>query len=659
MTGNGSYPYDISVIVPVYNAAEHLSRCVASLDAQAMPQDRFEVVLVNDGSTDSSLEVCQDIALQRPNYVVIDQENQGVSVARNRGISAAHGRYLMFLDPDDELTDPSIEALVDAFEHMGSQVDLLTYPLSYHEASSGYVHQHKRQTWLTKTGVYDLNEFPFIVQTTVNVCVRNQGEETPRFDESLRLCEDQRFNTDILAAKAAIGYCAEATYVYWRYDGTSAATRHLSRDTFDGIVRNYEHFIDLAEAHDAFARYAYALVIYDTSWRIRQHELLPHNVDDETRILCQQRMDDVLARIPRDSWLESPYLSDTLRIYQLRRCGRLGEVEGTSYDAKGASLHLKGGEDLHVDSPSVVIDWLLRKPDCVTMKGYVYGPSLAFEDKPFLSVTVDGKTSAADLRPSRCDDEHTGVSLTKAWRFETPLPPMEKTYDVGFALRLGGNEVPAIKLVFDLQRCNGRFIGAKKREFRDRRASIEGQILHVGTIKDLPRGLMPLVMKYLHLRNRVPKGWCDVGLIKALRRELPSVTRRLKGKTIWLYIDAMDECDATLALQAITRDLVDASDGIERVYARMRGGECQESPDAEGVPTILNNHDCLINLLRAERIITSSDSLKSILPYGKAVWDRVADFTVAQIYELVADSYQHLGDSIIDVVIPIKEITNE
>lgn len=634
MSAMGTFPYDMTVIVPVYNAEAYLLRCVASLDAQTMPQDRIEVVLVNDGSRDNSPELCKEVVAARPNYMLIDQENQGVSSARNAGIGAARGRYLMFLDPDDELTSPSIAALVETFDQMGEQVDLLTFPLSYHEASSGYVHQHKRQTWLTKTGVYDLNEFPFIAQTTVNVCVRNQGKETPRFDESLRLCEDQRFNTDILASKAAIGYCAEATYVYWRYDGTSAATRHLSKEAFAGIVHNYGHFIDLAEEHVRFARYAYALVIYDTSWRIRQHELLPHDVDDAARAQCQQQMDEVLARIPRRAWLESPYLSDTMRIYQLRRYERLGTVEDVSYNENGTTLRMDDGEELQLEPPSVVIDWLLRRPDHTILKGFVYGPSCFMEGKPSLSITVKGKAENLELVPSRCDDEHTGISFTKAWRFEATLPPMTKSFDVTFGLSFGERDVPSIKLAFDLQRCNGRLIDSKKREFRDRRAIIKGQALHVGTIKDLPAWTMPIARLAMQRREEKRPGNYDHELVASLRARLPKAVAGARRHCVWLYDGGSHGTEEELS------QLLEAYPVPQGVVACCVVDSAEETRRVQTLgyePVQRDSFEHLVAFLIAKVVITAVEDMSNLRPYGNAVFDRVSDYARKQRFVLLSE----------------------
>lgn len=106
---------DVSVIVPVYNAASFLEQCIGSLATQRT-QRRFEIIAVNDGSTDNSAEVLQALSEKYTRLKIIAQENGGISAARNTGIENACGRYLSFVDNDDFVAPGFIDTLVDAAE---------------------------------------------------------------------------------------------------------------------------------------------------------------------------------------------------------------------------------------------------------------------------------------------------------------------------------------------------------------------------------------------------------------------------------------------------------------------------------------------------------------------------------------------------------------
>ena len=93
----------ISVIVPVYNVEKFLSTCLESILDQGLSEQEYEIILINDGSIDGSLAICNLYAKAHSNIHVYSQENQGVSLARNLGMSKARGEWVMFLDSDDYL----------------------------------------------------------------------------------------------------------------------------------------------------------------------------------------------------------------------------------------------------------------------------------------------------------------------------------------------------------------------------------------------------------------------------------------------------------------------------------------------------------------------------------------------------------------------------
>ena len=99
----------ISVIIPVYNAADTLPRCLNSVFAQTLAP--YEIIAINDGSTDNSLTLLNTYANQHPQLHIISQTNQGVSSTRNTGIEVATGDWLLFLDADDYLAPMTLETL--------------------------------------------------------------------------------------------------------------------------------------------------------------------------------------------------------------------------------------------------------------------------------------------------------------------------------------------------------------------------------------------------------------------------------------------------------------------------------------------------------------------------------------------------------------------
>lgn len=111
----------VSVIVPVYNASSHVARCLESIRKQTYKN--LEIIVVNDGSQDASLPVCQMFARVDERIVLIDQANSGVSATRNLAIGMAKGKYLQFVDSDDYLDPNATQLMVDKAE--GNQADMV------------------------------------------------------------------------------------------------------------------------------------------------------------------------------------------------------------------------------------------------------------------------------------------------------------------------------------------------------------------------------------------------------------------------------------------------------------------------------------------------------------------------------------------------------
>lgn len=152
----------VSVIVPVYNTAKYLKRCVESIAGQTYTA--LEIILVDDGSTDQSPELCDTLAKQDQRIYVIHQKNQGVARARICGTKVAHGEYLTFVDSDDYISSNMIEAMIDTI--ITEKADLVVCQMnkvernriiSFPEKPSHGVYNRKElENLLREKGLYDM-----------------------------------------------------------------------------------------------------------------------------------------------------------------------------------------------------------------------------------------------------------------------------------------------------------------------------------------------------------------------------------------------------------------------------------------------------------------------------------------------------------------------
>jgi len=123
----------ISVIIPVYNAELYLKRCLDSVVGQTY--EHLEIILVDDASTDNSYSVCSEYSSIDSRIILLQQKNSGQSFARNKGLEAATGTYVMFVDADDWLDTNACSTVLDAMIQNDPDVVLFTYSREYEGAS--------------------------------------------------------------------------------------------------------------------------------------------------------------------------------------------------------------------------------------------------------------------------------------------------------------------------------------------------------------------------------------------------------------------------------------------------------------------------------------------------------------------------------------------
>ena len=121
----------LSVIVPIYNKAEYIEPCLESILEQDL--ESFEVIAVDDGSTDDSGKVCDEMARLYPNLKVMHVPNGGVTAARRIGVEHAKGEYVTFVDADDLMKPQALSVLLDAIRETGADEVVATYDTHYGE----------------------------------------------------------------------------------------------------------------------------------------------------------------------------------------------------------------------------------------------------------------------------------------------------------------------------------------------------------------------------------------------------------------------------------------------------------------------------------------------------------------------------------------------
>lgn len=201
----------ISVVVPVYNAEQQIHRCVDSLLAQTYIC--FEIILVNDGSPDRCGEICDEYAEKDSRVRVIHQENGGVSVARQRGVDAAKGEYIIHADPDDWVNNTMLEELLTKALEKDADMVFCDYYEEYNE-SSFYVSQDPKEE-ITSEAILKKILFQQLHGSCCNKLVKRVCYNGIGFYPShLCILEDELFNIRLLAQNIKVDYLPRAFYHY-------------------------------------------------------------------------------------------------------------------------------------------------------------------------------------------------------------------------------------------------------------------------------------------------------------------------------------------------------------------------------------------------------------------------------------------------------------
>ena len=237
----------ISVIVPVYNVEAYLERCVESILQQTYAH--FELILINDGSTDSSGQICDHLASQYENIKVYHIENAGVSNARNMGIQLATGSWVTFIDSDDFVTQDYLATLASAVE--GVNVGFVIAPL--HHIKNGIVtdlpsHSGKTELWSTEETMKELLMTTRTSFFPVAKLFKRDLLADEKFNTNYHLAEDALFLTELLLkTRCSSVFIDKPIYYYDHREGS--ATTSVNQHVFD-TIEVYKHII--AQVSQAF-----------------------------------------------------------------------------------------------------------------------------------------------------------------------------------------------------------------------------------------------------------------------------------------------------------------------------------------------------------------------------------------------------------------------
>lgn len=267
----------ISVIIPVYNAGPYLRRCASSLLAQTY--EDFELILVDDGSTDGSGDICEALARASAadKVSVVHQPNSGVSAARNRGIDAARGTYLSFVDADDWVEPTFLQTFAEEVERLNGDVDMVLQGYINHEGEHIQEPKAEYRSAGDMGAVLHRLEEKRLMSYVWNKVVRRTvvQENDVRFHTDVPIGEDFLFCMEAVSHCHSLSVLPELGYHYFYPPGD-----HKDYP-FEAWNRRLDYFAELLptmrmlpdEVSKVFLAKEFKMALYVL--RIAYHECLP------------------------------------------------------------------------------------------------------------------------------------------------------------------------------------------------------------------------------------------------------------------------------------------------------------------------------------------------------------------------------------------------
>ncbi len=227
----------LSIIIPVYNTEKYIEKCLQSCLHQDLSPQKYEIIIVNDGTKDNSFEIAKKIAADKNNIILIDKRNGGASSARNEGLKIAQGKYIWFVDSDDWILENCLANLVYTLDI--NNLDVLQ--ISYCNVIDG-------KTVLLKNPLMNGTSEVMAPQDYVNSLLFHPGiaatifrreiaiENKIFFDEKLKWGEDQVFFLTLFYHSKRIK--RENLLVYFYFNNSSSITNNTKPEFFFDIYDN-------------------------------------------------------------------------------------------------------------------------------------------------------------------------------------------------------------------------------------------------------------------------------------------------------------------------------------------------------------------------------------------------------------------------------------
>lgn len=268
---NRNYKYKFSIIMAIYNVEAYIEEAILSVLSQT--EKSVQLILVNDGTKDYSGKIAQKFANKYNNIIYLEQENKGVSAARNLGMTVAEGEFWNFMDPDDIISRSTLKDVYNFFKPRKHITDVMTIPLIFFGDKSGdHPLNDKFKQGNRILNLLEANQSDIVLSLSTSF-ISMEAIEKRKLDTKLKVSEDLLLINTILLDKLTMGVVPSAQYSYRRINNTGAISQTQTKMTFDESKQRYlvyKRIIDESiRKYGTVVSFIQQVVIYDLSWPLK------------------------------------------------------------------------------------------------------------------------------------------------------------------------------------------------------------------------------------------------------------------------------------------------------------------------------------------------------------------------------------------------------
>ncbi len=230
----------VSVIIPVYNCEEYLKCCLESIEKQTIGLENMEVIIINDGSTDNSLEIAKHFKKEHPNWILVDRENKGLSNSRNEGINLSTGEYVMFLDSDDYLVEETLKEMHEKASI--NKLDIVVGRLNGFDENNEYGYYSDKL--ISKERIFSFEKYKRFIKT-ISVCGKLYRRELIKDIKFMPNTKHEDNYFTLTCYKNASSIMTIPKYYYYRRYRSGenpSIMQTLSIASFSDLVKNFSYY---------------------------------------------------------------------------------------------------------------------------------------------------------------------------------------------------------------------------------------------------------------------------------------------------------------------------------------------------------------------------------------------------------------------------------